>query len=283
MPRNASRSPETNAAALLGAELARLRVAAGFTVQATFAAELGYDRSVIAKAESGDRPPSDPVFTAWMDACGVTPEVRGMLERQLILARNAAGVGPNPQWALWWFEVEGKAGFLRLWAPVLVPGLMQVDEYAHAVFLAAGMGDDEATEHVAARLARQVILDSPDGTRATAILDESVLYRQVGSPTVMVKQLEHLLAISRRKNVMIQIVRSASYYGGLDAPFEIASGPEIPDTLVMVAIEDQTTDNQAMVDKAAALFEAIRGRALTTEDSRAGMMEALEHWKRQQQ
>lgn len=50
--------PASNPAAFLGAELRRARVAAGFTSQEALAARLGYDRTVIAKAETGERPPT---------------------------------------------------------------------------------------------------------------------------------------------------------------------------------------------------------------------------------
>lgn len=52
----ATRDPDTNPAAFLGAELRRARLAAGFSSQDALASHLGFDRSVIAKAETGDRP-----------------------------------------------------------------------------------------------------------------------------------------------------------------------------------------------------------------------------------
>ena len=53
----ARRDPETNPAAFLGGELRRARVAAGFSSQDALAARLGFDRTVIAKAETGLGPP----------------------------------------------------------------------------------------------------------------------------------------------------------------------------------------------------------------------------------
>jgi hypothetical protein len=52
----ARRDPETNPAAFLGGELRRARVAAGFSSQDALAARLGFDRTVIAKTETGQRP-----------------------------------------------------------------------------------------------------------------------------------------------------------------------------------------------------------------------------------
>jgi hypothetical protein len=60
-----NRDPQTNAAAFLGAELRRARPAAGITSQDKLGQMLGYDRSVIAKAETGERPPSEDVMKPW--------------------------------------------------------------------------------------------------------------------------------------------------------------------------------------------------------------------------
>jgi transcriptional regulator with XRE-family HTH domain len=56
--------PESNPAAFLGTELPRARMLAGFSSQEALAVKLGYDRSVIAKAETGERPPSPDVADA---------------------------------------------------------------------------------------------------------------------------------------------------------------------------------------------------------------------------
>jgi hypothetical protein len=47
-------------------------------------------------------------------------------------------------------------------------------------------------------------------------------------------------------------------------------------------VEDQTMDDPVLVGKAAALFERIRGYALTIEESRTLIQEALERWQSQQ-
>ena len=60
----ARRDPDTDPRAFLGRELRRARVAAGFSSQEALAARLGFDRTVIAKAETGDRVPTDEVIDA---------------------------------------------------------------------------------------------------------------------------------------------------------------------------------------------------------------------------
>jgi hypothetical protein len=55
-------------------------------------------------------------------------------------------------------------------------------------------------------MTRQEILNQDDPPRLWAIIDESVLSRQVGGPDVMREQCAHLLAMSRRPNVALQVI-----------------------------------------------------------------------------
>ena len=127
------RDPETEPRAFLGAELLRGRIAAGVTTQEALAGRLGFDRTVIGKAETGDRPPTPDVLAAWCHACHLDPD---LFARMAALARNSDG--PVPTWFEGWLEAERDAQMLRLWAPLPIPGLPQTAEYARAVFLATG-------------------------------------------------------------------------------------------------------------------------------------------------
>src|SRR6266700_2669643 len=117
------------------------------------------------------------------------------------------------------------------------------------MFTRAGMDEEEASAKANARLDRRAILDGPDAPHVTLLLHESVLRRRVGTPEVMVRQLSHLLEMSQRPNVSIQVIRDDGYFLGLEGPFEIASGEAITDTVVMVAVEDQTVDEKKVVRK----------------------------------
>src|SRR5258708_39163260 len=95
-------------------------------------------------------------------------------------------------------------------------------------------------------------------------------------------QLEHLLAASELPNAIIQVVRGSKYFFGLEAPFEIATGDAIPGTLVMVAsVEDQNSQDKAILREATKLFRQIQSRALNVEDSRTLIREALQRWSQQ--
>src|SRR5882724_2112384 len=266
MARTKSRNPEHDPAAKLGELLAQLRAEAGYATQDAFAVAIRESRDVIAKAESGYQPPTDPVFAAWMDKCAVTDRERRFLTGLLVLARAVRG--PVPQFFQKYLEREREAEYLLLWCPVIVSGLFQVYEYAYAMNTRAGFDEDEATAKANARLERQTILGGPDAPHVTLLLHESVLRRRVGTPEVMARQLNHLLEMSQRPNVSIQVIRDDGYFWGLEGPFEIASGEAITDTVVMVAVEDQTVDDKKVVRKATRLFRQIQGHAVSIEETR---------------
>ncbi len=150
------RDPETNPAAFLGAELRRARLAAGIKSQDKLAQMLGYDRSVIAKAETGERPPSEEVMKALVKALGLDQVVT----RLASLARRSTGI---PAWFLDWVAIEREAVTLHTWQPALIPGLLQTPEYARAILASWRLDTDGDIEaKLAARIDRQAILDRDD-------------------------------------------------------------------------------------------------------------------------
>jgi transcriptional regulator with XRE-family HTH domain len=269
--------PESNAASFLGAELRRARVAAGFSSQEALAAKLGYDRSVIAKAETGERPPSPEVADALQaELFPAGPD--GLVARLATLARRADG--PIPSWFESWLEAERAAHMLRLWSPLLVPGLLQIGEYARALFLATGLDEDSAAEHVAVRLGRQTILERPKPPHVVVVLDEPVLHHLISSPQVMADQLTHIAEMSERPNVSIQVILAdTGANAGLSGAFDLASGDGAPEVLRMEAVEDVTVESRSLVRTAADIFVRVQADALPRAASRALILEAAQQWK----
>jgi transcriptional regulator with XRE-family HTH domain len=275
MPRPNSRDPETDPRAFLGEELARARVAAGFTSQQALADRLGFDRSVVGKAESGGRPPTVEVLRAWCGACELDYD---HFARLAALARRADG--PVESWFVEWLEKELAAQQIRAWSPVLLPGLLQTGEYARALFLAAGADDDYADELVAVRLGRQEILDGPRAPHVVAVLDESALRRLIGSAQVMHDALVRVAELSQRPGVVVQVVPAAKgANAGLCGTFDLATAADGGITLRMDGIDDQTTEDRPLVSKGVILFDLIRGNALPRDESRSLILEIAEQWK----
>jgi transcriptional regulator with XRE-family HTH domain len=274
------RDPKRDPKAVLGEALRQFRIAAGYSQAGAAAKVDGWGEDSIQKAETGKQLPVDELYEALLALYEVTPRERTVLDVLMEHARTADPV--VPEFAEPWLKVEQVAALLRVWALFVMPGLLQTLEYATAMFMMGGLDEDKAAAKAAMRVKRQAILANPEGPRLTVLLHESLLHCLVGSPEIMARELEYLLELSHRPNVVLQVVRESAYFPGRAGQFTIASGRKIPDTLGMVTLEDQTTTTVALVDEAIMLFEEIRGYALSAAESRALIQEALKRWKSQQ-
>ena len=104
-------------------------------------------------------------------------------------------------------DLEANADRVR-WAEVeVVPGILQTEGYVRALHADASPREGLTTEdRVVARLARQRVLDKDDPPNLHVVMSESCLRRQWGEHDVMRDQREHLVEVSQRPNVMIQIM-----------------------------------------------------------------------------
>jgi hypothetical protein len=153
-----------------------------------------------------------------------------------------------------WMPYEEGAGVLKTFQPRLVYGLLQTEAYTGVV-----LGGDEMA--VGRRLSRQRILDRPEPPTLHIVLDESVLWRNVGGPGVMREQLSHLVETSSRK-VQIQILPNGGHLA-TQGPFVLAtlengSTAAYLETAVRGLIATSPED----LARADAAWEAIKGDAL---------------------
>jgi transcriptional regulator with XRE-family HTH domain len=279
MPRLNSRDPETDPAAFLGDELARARLAAGFDSQQALADHLGFDRSVVGKAESGDRPPTPDVLRSWVKACNMDED---HYVRLAVLARRADG--PVPRWFETWLAAEETASMLKYWSPIIVTPIFQTAAYARALLLAGqtDTSDDTIGVLTAAKVSRALILDRADPPEVVALIDELALRRLIGSPEVMHEQLVHIAELAERPYVCVQVVPTAvGATAGLSGALNLASSDGGPDVLHTDAVpEGHTTESRSLVRKAAVAFERMHGYAMPRAQSRDLIMEvADELWK----
>jgi transcriptional regulator with XRE-family HTH domain len=261
MPRPNSRDPETDPAAFLGDELARARLAAGFSSQQALADHLGFDRSVIGKAETGDRPPTPDVLRPWAKACNLEEE---HYARLAVLARRADG--PVPRWFETWLAAEAQATMLKYWSPIIMPALFHTAGYARALLLAAqtDTSDETIEALVTAKLERATILDRADPPEVVAVIDELVLSRLIGSPEIMHEQLTHIAKLAERPYVCVQVVPTVvGATAGLSGAVNLASVDGTADVLHTDAVpEGHTTESRSQVRAAAVAFERTRQHAL---------------------
>ena len=205
-------------AKFIGAELKRTRIAAGITSQEDLAARLGYERTVIAKIESGERLPSPDVAAAYGR---VFPHLDGLVERWTDHARRTGGT--FPRFFVPWATAEKTATALFYWAPILVPGILQVEPYARALMTTTPDDGESPDVRLAGRMERQEILSRPKPPLVTVVMSEAVLHRNVGGPDVMREQLAHLTEVAQRPHVMIQVIPAeVGAHAGLEGAASIA-------------------------------------------------------------
>jgi transcriptional regulator with XRE-family HTH domain len=243
-----------------GAEVRHARTAAGMT-QSELGAAIGYDGSEVSRVEAGTREPSEK-FAEGCDRA--FPQMNCWFMRFYQEAHKWDG--PYPRWFLDWVRAEREALTLRMWQVELVPGLLQVPEYARALFKAwqRMSDDDEIDALVNGRLERQAILDKPDAPELWVILDEAVLHLMIGSPKIMRDQLEHLMDMAARPSVAVQILPGGTgAHAGLLGAFALATVDSSPDILYLdTAVQGQTVIETALVRKAASVFDRLRADAL---------------------
>jgi transcriptional regulator with XRE-family HTH domain len=279
MPRRNSRDVRKNPKARLGEKLARARENAGFPTQAAFAEHLSIDRTVVGKAESGERPPSDLVLEAWIQVCQI--ENVELITTLVELARAMDDSDPIPSWfADYVADVEAAAHTIRTWQPVIMPGLLQTPDYARALFTAMGEDSAKVEAQVTARVQRQSVLDRDEPVSLWVVLDDAVLRRCVASPAVMHEQLMFLAERAKLPHVGIQMVPAAAgANAGCVGAITVASVDGRPDVTVIGGVEDTVSETPRVVRKALGIFDRVRSEALPRGASLNVIMEAAEQWE----
>ncbi|OON75349.1 helix-turn-helix domain-containing protein [Streptomyces tsukubensis] len=218
---------------LLGSQLRRLREGRGITREAA-----GYSirasESKISRMELGRVSFKARDVEDLLTLYGVGDEAeRGQL-LALVKEANLAGWWHSysdilPGWFQTYVGLEGAASLIRVYEVQFVHGLLQTEAYAHAV-VSRGMGDASGADidrRVALRLDRQKALVSERAPRFEVVLDEAALRRPYGDRAVMRGQLEHLIEMSERPNVRLQVMPfSFGGHSGESGSFALLRFPE---------------------------------------------------------
>lgn len=167
----------------------------------------------ISNLESGERLPSAADLELLLDYYGKPDRIPFMREL-LSAARKASNwwkalSGAVPKWFDLYLGLESGAAELFSFDTMLVPGLLQTRDYAEAVIRGnPDIGEDKVRQGVELRVGRQQqILDREDEPmHLWTVLDESVLYRIRGDAVVMHAQLAHLLEMSERPRIDVQVL-----------------------------------------------------------------------------
>ncbi|GAA3005039.1 helix-turn-helix transcriptional regulator [Streptomyces lactacystinicus] len=204
-----------------GEELQRLRTAAGLSAPEA-GALVGMKGPAVSHTEAGRITLNPERLETWLDAYGCTDP---LYRKGLAEMGQSTGKG-------WWSEYEGKVPMLALdlaeaeersvrlqsYDSLYIPGVLQLPDYAMAIYEGA-LGSQWAPEtQVRFRMDRQRILT--DDKLLNFVIHEAALRMRFAGDAAMRAQLLHLLDMAEMPNVSIQVLPfTAPKHAPLSASF----------------------------------------------------------------
>jgi transcriptional regulator with XRE-family HTH domain len=260
----------------LGAELRRLR--GDRTLEEVAEATL-ISTSKLSRLENGQGVPQPRDIRDLVNFYELDTQAADRLRRWASAGRSQA----------WWREYSGAlfagldtyldyesgATTIRSFATAIVPPLLQTEAYAIELYeVLPSVRTDEVRRLSEVRARRQqLMVESDSAPQLIFVLDEAVLRRPFASPDAVREQLDHLLSVSRQRNVSLRVVPfTARLHAGLMGPFVVLQYSDDRDRDV-VAVESHTgerfLEQPSNVLEYLRIFDAITRKALDHDQSRA--------------
>ena len=170
---------------------------------------------------------------------------------------------------------EAQAVRIRVYQPVLVPGVLQTPAVAEHILRYWSEGPPGKREEVRLRVRmqrREMVIDRAGAPGYDLLLDESVLLRDVGGVRLAAEQMEHLAAQANKPDVHVRIIplTEGALLGHL-GPFMILDQDEKDqDDAVMYReywVADEIIDDHRTVRTHRQYFRKMWDSALTEEVS----------------
>ncbi|MDX3640927.1 helix-turn-helix transcriptional regulator [Streptomyces sp. MB09-02B] len=193
----------------LGARLRALRAGAGLT-GAVLAQRAGVGQPTVSKVETGRMVPSSDVLNRLSRALGLDEATSGEVRELLAAVEAAVDAAPEPEASalpgLALDDAIRGARLVRSFQCVVLPAMLQSAEYARHVFASAPDAEPEVVGRaVAARVERQSVLYEP-GRESVFVVTEGVLRTWPGTPSLMLAQLDRLLAVESLTTVRLGVI-----------------------------------------------------------------------------
>ncbi|MFF0460388.1 helix-turn-helix domain-containing protein [Streptomyces mexicanus] len=259
-----------------GAELKRRREEAGLT-QVELGARVFVSGGYIGQFEQAIRKPQ----------LDVAQRIDEVLQTDGIFERLCRKLIDDPRYADYFahvVELERLATKICEFAPTVVPGLLQTQEYARAVTVAANPFKTDAyvDEIVAARLERSLILDDAARPEYWVILHENVLRIPVGGPQAMAAQLDRLVGLMRERSAVVTVLPyEAGAYPGMTGDLRLMEFEDAPPVAYTeTSFSGTLVDDPAVVKRAQRAYDLLRVAALSPAASLPLIESAAEDFRR---
>ncbi|MFI1729963.1 helix-turn-helix transcriptional regulator [Streptomyces acidicola] len=261
----------------LAAEMRRMREQAGISVQQA-ASLLGADRTMISNIEAARTGLSEERVQqlAGLYRCPDAALVDAL----------ASLTGPRRP-SHWWDEYRGKipeghlevseveyhATRIRTAQTVHLPGLLQTEDHARAIFelTVPKLSRLEIELRVAHRLGRQSVLNGDAPTPYVGIIHEAALRMEFGGRDVARAQLDYLADASERSNVTLLVIPfSAGDFHGAGQSILYAEGavPQLDTVQLDTAMGAHFVDAPTPLANYRSLLDLMERSALSPDESR---------------
>ncbi|MFD6279789.1 Scr1 family TA system antitoxin-like transcriptional regulator [Streptomyces sp. NPDC060209] len=192
---------------------------------------------------------------------------------------NMPEVDLIPAWAEQYMDLEREALALSWFENQVLPGLLQTESYARAVFRSKVpvISGHEIDAQVAARTDRQSILHRPVPPTVSFVISEATLRDRLGGDEVYVETLHHLLTCADLPGITLQVMPFGRHtHAALAGPFILL---ETPDYQHLAYTEtqrgSQLVSDPDEVSILAQKYAMLRTQALNTEDTK-GLLDRLQ-------
>lgn len=273
-------SPARQAREALGARLREIRKEASLTGRAV-AASIGCHFTKISRIENGGQAPTEDNIKAWCRACNAEDQIPDLIataraiESMYVEWRRQTRAGMK-RLMLTPVPLYERTTLFRIYEHSAIPGLFQTAEYSAAIlsyfidFLGAPNDLDAALQ---ARMERQKIIYAGK-RRFVVVLEENALRVQVGSPEVMVGQLDRLFVMMSLPRVILGVIpQAAPRRTFTQVPFWIYDN-------TMVGVETPTAKLEIVqpreISLYAEMFEHLRQSAVYGPQARAIIARAID-------
>ncbi|RKN39017.1 helix-turn-helix domain-containing protein [Streptomyces hoynatensis] len=254
-----------------GAVVQALREHAGLS-RAEFGELVRFSKHTVESVELGRRMPDDSFVELAEEALGNTGALR---KAACHLTRGEPGLAA---WFRRWARLERLAVSLCTYECRLVPGLLQSEAYARAVFDNGIplLTEEQSEAQIAARVRRQGMLHDRPDVPFSFIVEESVFHRRLGGPEVTRDMLDRVLELATLRNVTLQVVPlDVESHACLDGPVQLL---ETPDGRRLAYSEGQQNGRLITDRKEVRLlqqrYDTLRSQALNSKDSQ-GLLKRL--------
>ncbi|GAA0905476.1 helix-turn-helix transcriptional regulator [Pseudonocardia zijingensis] len=267
-------------------ELRRARNTAKLT-QRQVADALEWSPSKVIRIESGQVGISVTDLRALAGLYGVhDPAVLGELETLARGSRRQPFADYRdmiPADTIKYFGYEASASLIRQVQPLVLPGLLQTEDYTRALLRAYGTEAAAIDRVVDSRRERQALFDRAEPPQIFTVLDEAVLRRRVGGTAVMTRQLERLVALAERPHVTIQVVPfDVGAYEAIQGPFIHLEFPDVsdPDVVFLDGQQGSATfiDDPEITGRFQESFLALEDLASAPDQLPAYVERAIRSW-----